>query len=177
MLSQLITVTASSGILVLGLVNSAFAAPQDFVSNWVNTNPNTKKITRLAISLTKPNSLSIDVFEAANCTLSFDCSLGTTQLINYNIQGSKHQFARAEYGKGFSRTVLILKLSGVGKKNLSRRILLQRFTPDKSNRQKINFSQEFFMPTAQIWPLPSPCFFQDPRRCLKNPPWVPRPRR
>lgn len=176
MLRQTIALTVSSIVFVLGLVDSTFAATPDFVSNWVNTNPYNPKTTRLAISLTKSKTLSIEVFEVGNCVPDFDCALGTTQLVKYDVRRSKHQFARAEYRKGSSRTVLIVRLAGAGPKNMSRRILLQRFTLDK-NDQRSNYSQEVFMPTAQIWPLPSPCFSQDPRRCFKKPGWTSPPRK
>lgn len=177
MLKHAITLAASSVVFAVGLANSALAAPQDFVSNWVSTNPNTRGITRFAINLTGPNTLNIKVFEAGNCTPKFDCDQGTTKLTYYKVKYSKNQFARAEYNKGSTRTLLILNLSGVGPKDMSRRIILQRFTSDKSNQQRINSSQEIFMPTAQIWPMPSPCFFQDPRRCLTKPGWSPSPQR
>lgn len=176
MLRQTIALISFSIVFVLGLVDSTFAANPDFVSNWVNTNPNKHKTTRLAISLTKSKTLSIKVFELGNCVPNFDCNMGTTKLVKYNVPRSKHQFARAEYRKGSSRIVMILRLAGVGSKNMSRRILLQRFTLDKNNRQ-INSSQDVFMPTAQIWPLPSPCFSQDPRSCSKKPGWTSPPRK
>lgn len=174
MLRPAITLAASSLVFAVGLVDFAFAVPQDFVGNWVNTNPDTRRITRFAIKLTRPNTLSINVFELGNCAPEFDCALGTAPLVYYS-EGVNHQFARAEYGKGLSRALLILNLRGVGQKNMSRRIVLQRFTPGKSNQQRNNSSQGLFMPTAQIWPMPSPCFFQDPRRCSKKPGWIPRP--
>ncbi len=179
MLRHAITLATFSVVLATGLVNPAFATPQDFVSNWVNINRNTHGITRLAIKSDGANKLSINVFESGHCTPKFDCDLGTTQLVAYssNAQDSNHQFARAEYGKGLNHTLLILNLSGVGPKNMSWRIHLQRFTSDKNNQQRINSSQEVFMPTAQTWPMPSACFFQDPRRCLTKPGWILRPRR
>ncbi len=177
MFIQIVTLAASSVIFAVSLVESALAVPQDFVGNWVNTNPNTQGITRFAISLNKAKTLIIKVFQSGNCAPKFDCNLGTIQLLDYEIKGSKNQFARAEYGKGFSHNLLIVNLSGVGQNNMSRRISLQKFSPDKGNQKKINSSQDIFMPTAQIWPMPSPCFFQDPRRCLTKPGWIPRPPR
>ena len=171
MLRRAITLATSSLFLAASLADSAFAAPQDFVSNWVNTNPKTRQITRFAIKLTPANTLSIKIFELGNCVPKFDCDRGTTQVMLYNVQGSNHQFARAAYGKGLSYVLLILDLSGVGPNNLSRRIVLQKFTPDSSNQKKMNSSQEIFMPTKQTWPLPSPCFFQDPHRCSTQPAW------
>lgn len=174
MLRRLITLAASSVISTLGLINSAFASPQDFVSNWVNVNPNTRGITRFAVKIAGADKLSIQIFESGDCPPKFDCTLGITKLVTYSSDvQDNHQLARAEYGKGFNHILLILNLDGVGNNNMSRRIYLQRFTSDKSNQQNNNSSQETFMPTAQIWPMPSPCFFQDPRRCSTNPAWIP----
>ncbi|MBV8885688.1 MAG: hypothetical protein JO235_17060 [Chroococcidiopsidaceae cyanobacterium CP_BM_RX_35] len=179
MLRCFIILAASSAVSTLCLVNSAFASPQDFVSNWVNANPNTRGITRFAIKLAGANTLSIQIFKSGSCPPDFDCSLGITKLVTYssNVQDSHRQFARAEYGKGLNHILLILNLSGVGSKNMSRRIHLQRFTSNKSNQQRNNSSQDIFIPTAQIWPMPSPCFFQDPRRCSTKPGWIPRSRK
>jgi|GEM_PF-3536238 len=179
MLRCLITLAAYSLVSTLGLVDSVSASPQDFISNWVNVNPNTRGITRFAVKSTGAKTLSIQVFKSGSCPPKFDCSLGITKLVIYssNVQDSHRQFARAEYGKGLNHILLILSLSGVGINNMSRRIHLQKFTSHTTNQQTNNPSPETFMPTAQTWPMPSPCFFQDPRRCSTKPGWIPRSRR
>lgn len=136
MLRCLITLAASSVVSTLCLVNSVFASPRDFISNWVNVNPNTHGITRFAIKSAGGNTLSIQVFKSGSCPPKFDCTLGITKLVTYssNVQDIHRQFARAEYGKGFNHILLILNLSGVGIKNMSRRIYLQRFTSDTRNK-------------------------------------------
>jgi hypothetical protein len=123
-------IAASSVALTAALVSPAFAAPADFVGTWVNTNSNTRGITRVVVTSAGSNALNVQVFGKCSPT---DCDWGKTTLLTYgnNVQDANHRFATASYDKGFSKTIVTFSLQG------NKQISLQNFTQftDKSGRQ------------------------------------------
>jgi hypothetical protein len=123
-------IAASSVALTAALVSPAFAAPADFVGTWVNTNSNTRGITRVVVTSAGSNALNVQVFGKCSPT---DCDWGKTTLLTYgnDVQDTNHRFATASYDKGFSKTIVTFSLQR------NKQISLQNFTQftDKSGRQ------------------------------------------
>lgn len=140
MLKRTLTLASATTALALGLVSPVLAAPQDFVGTWVNTNPNTRGITRLVVTSTGANTLSVQAFGKCHPT---DCDWGTTQLITYgsNVQDSDHKFATANYRPRFANTILTLNLNPHNR----RQVTLQSFTQflDSSGRQNYSSTERF----------------------------------
>ncbi len=131
-------IAASSIALTAAVVSPAFAAPADFVGTWVNTNSNTRGITRVIVTQAGANGLNVQVF--GKCSPS-DCDWGKTTLLTYgnNVQDTNHRFATANYAKGFSNTFVTFSLAG------NKQINLQSFTQftDSSGRQNYAFQEVF----------------------------------
>lgn len=139
MLKQSLTVAIFSSTIVGGIVNSAIAAPQDFVGTWVNTNQNTNSITRVVVTRAG-TALRIQAF--GKCQPS-DCDWGQATLLTYgrSVQDADHIAATATYNKGFSNTLLTLTLGGTGRSQIN----LQGFTQFTDNSGRQNYlSQESF---------------------------------
>lgn len=138
MLKRSITVVTCGTLLAAGLVSPVFAAPQDFVGNWVNVNSNTRGITRFVVTAPQPNTLKVQVFGKCHPT---DCAWGVTQFTTYGstVQDSNHKEATAVYNQSFANDFLTFALRGAN------RMLLQSFTQftDHSARQNY-FAQEQF---------------------------------
>lgn len=140
MLKNVLTLTACSAALAVGLANPAFATPQDFVGTWVNTNSNTRGITRFVVKSTGSNTVNVQVFGKCHPT---DCDWGTTKMVTYgsNVQDKDHKFATANYNPGFSSTLLTFNLNLGNKKEIT----LQSFTQFLDNSGRQNYSSvEYF---------------------------------
>jgi hypothetical protein len=139
MLKQTFEIATLSTILAGSLVSAVNAAPQDFIGTWVNTNPNTRGITRLVVTQVD-GALRIRVFGKCQPT---DCDQGQVNLIAYgrSIQDTDHIAATATYTPGFANTLLTMLLGGTGRSQIN----LQSFTQftDNSGRQNY-FTQESF---------------------------------
>ncbi|SRR5579883_732078 len=107
MLKRCLTLIASSAGVAAALANPAFAAPSDFIGTWVNTNPNTRGITRFIVTSAGNNKLNLQVFGKCHPA---DCDWGKTTLVTYgsNVQDPNHRFASANYNPGFAQNLLIL---------------------------------------------------------------------
>jgi hypothetical protein len=138
MMKYSLALTISSATLALGIVSPALAAPQDFIGSWVNTNVNTRGITRLVIQSSGSNQLSIHVFGKCSPT---DCDWGTKQLVTYgtNVQDTNHYFATTVYNQGFENSLLTLHAVN------GNQILLEDFTQflDNSGRQNYHSADSF----------------------------------
>ena len=165
MLKKTLAIASLSAVLASSLASSAVAAPGDFVGNWVNTDPNTRGITRLVISSAGSNRLNIQVFGKCRPT---DCDWGSTRLRTYgkNISDRNHKAATANYTTSFANTLLTLRLSG----STSKKINLQSFTEftDRSNRQnytsQYSFRQAGISTPKQLSPANGTVFNNFPRK-------------
>ncbi|WP_212648424.1 hypothetical protein [Deinococcus hopiensis] len=121
-------------VLALTALGSGHAAPADFVGTWTNANASTQGITRVVISRTSTTALRVQVFGKCSPT---DCDWGQAPAITYgaNVQDADHRTASAVFRKGFSTTLLVLRLSA---RSLSVQSLTE-FT-DGSGRQ--NYASE-----------------------------------
>ncbi len=127
MLKTTLALTATLATLVLS--NPAIAAPADFIGTWVNTDSNTRGITKLIIQ-PAGNKLTIQTFGKCHPT---DCAWGKVALPSYGttVSDPNHKAATANYNQGFSQTLLTLQLAGTTTMSLNSYTL---FT-DNSNRQ------------------------------------------
>lgn len=137
MLKRSLVFATSSAVLATALISPVFAAPADFIGTWVNTNSNTRGITRLVVTNAGGNKLNIQVFGKCSPT---DCDWGKESLVTYgsNVQDTNHRSATAIYKKGFSDTIVTLNVRG-------RQIDLQSFTQflDQSGRQNYSSNEVF----------------------------------
>jgi hypothetical protein len=128
MLKTTLAITAT--LATLALANPAIAAPADFIGTWVNTDSNTRGITKVIIQPAGSNKLTIQTFGKCSPT---DCTWGKVALPSYgtNVSDSDHKAATATYNQGFSQSLLTLQLAGATNMSLNSYTL---FT-DNSNRQ------------------------------------------
>ena len=123
-------VAAVCTVLSICSIIPSLAAPRDFVGTWVNTNSNTRGITKLVVRRVSGNRLVIRAY--GSCSPK-DCDWGRARLTTYgnSVQDRNHRSATTTYNKSFANTFLTINLRGRD------RLSLQSFTQfkDKSNRQ------------------------------------------
>ncbi len=155
MIKKQYIVTSLCSLIVGGWAIIAQANPQYFVGTWVNTDSNTRGITRIIVNSAKEGSLSLQVFGQCHPT---DCDWGVTRLVTYgaSVQDTDHTQATATYHQGFANNLLTLQ---VKKSDQDNSIYLHSFTQftDGSNRQNYAYQASF----RRAIRLP-PQFFEKP---------------
>lgn len=140
MFKRILTVATASVAFGAAMGQAAMAQPADFLGTWVNTNSNTRGITKLVVQKTAANNLQIRVF--GQCQPQ-DCDWGETGLTTYgkSVQDSDHTGATASYRKSFANTLLTMELNPRSRSLLN----LNSFTEftDRSNRQNYFSSDSF----------------------------------
>jgi hypothetical protein len=129
--------TVAAAVSLSTLVSVATAGSADpMVGTWVNTNRNTRGITRLTISQSA-GRYDIHVFGQCSPT---DCDWGTSNLLTYgdNVSDSTHNYATASFSPSFATTVLSLQHSG----NVINANSFTNFT-DNSGRQNYHARENF----------------------------------
>lgn len=123
-------------LFVLGLsARPAAAAINDFTGTWVNTDSDTRGVTRVVVTRVT-NAVNVQAF--GSCTPS-DCDWGTVQAEVYGPSVSDNAFAKAEaltavFNSGFSETtVVLIKESGQLKGKF-----LTRFTDGSGRSSYVN---------------------------------------
>lgn len=136
MLKHSLAAAAVGTVLTIGSISPALAAPRDFAGTWVNTNSNTRGITKLVIRRVGTNKLSIRVY--GSCSPR-DCDWGRTKLITYgsSVQDTNHRSATASYNKSFANTFLTINLRS------NDRLGLQSFTQFKDNSNRQNYTSRY----------------------------------
>lgn len=138
MLKRSLAIATFGVALTLGSINSTLAAPRDFVGTWVNTNSNTRGITKLVVRRVRSNRLVVRVY--GSCSPR-DCDWGRARLTTYgkSVQDRNHRSATTTYNKNFADTFLTINLRGRNK------LSLQSFTQFKDNSNRQNYtSREVF---------------------------------
>jgi len=133
MLKRSLAVAAVGTVLSIGSITPSLAAPRDFVGTWVNTNSNTRGITKLVVRRAGGNRLVVRVF--GSCSPR-DCDWGRARLTTYgsSVQDKNHRSATTTYNKNFANTFLTINLRG------RNRMSLQSFTQFKDNSNRQNYT-------------------------------------
>lgn len=108
-----IMATLAAAATLAGFVGAADAATRDFKGLWVNANPNTRGITKLAIKVVGKH---VTVRAYGKCSPR-DCDWGKVKGYAYGPNVSSNIAATARtvsaiYTKGFKQTVLVIDRSG-----------------------------------------------------------------
>lgn len=133
MLKRSLAVAAVGTVLSIGSITPSLAAPRDFVGTWVNTNSNTRGITKLVVRRAGGNRLVVRVF--GSCSPR-DCDWGRARLTTYgsSVQDRNHRSATTTYNMNFANTFLTINLRGRD------RMSLQSFTQFKDNSNRQNYT-------------------------------------
>ncbi|AFY56484.1 hypothetical protein Riv7116_4044 [Rivularia sp. PCC 7116] len=133
MLKRSLAVAAVGTVLSIGSISPSLAAPRDFVGTWVNTNSNTRGITKLVVRRVSGNRLIVRTY--GSCSPR-DCDWGRARLTTYgnSVQDRNHRSATTTYNKSFANTLLTINLRGRD------RLSLQSFTQFKDNSNRQNYT-------------------------------------
>jgi hypothetical protein len=113
----------------------AFAGPAStMVGTWVNTDSNTRGITKVVISQSG-NSYEVHAFGKCSPT---DCDWGKKPMTTYgdNVSDPTHKVGTAIYNPGFAETMLTLQQSGG-------QITVHGFTRFTDNSGRQNYSDRY----------------------------------
>lgn len=159
MFKRILTVATATAALGATMGQAAMAKPADFLGTWVNTNSNTRGITKLVVKKAAGNKLQIRVF--GQCQPK-DCDWGQSRLITYgkNVGDKDHTAATTRYRKRFANTLLTMKLNG--RRNLINLNSFTQFT-DRSNRQNY-FSVANFRKVRRPIGLKEDCISFNPNK-------------
>ncbi|MGD1875681.1 MAG: hypothetical protein ACFB02_21835 [Mastigocoleus sp.] len=133
MLKRTLALATLTTTITAGAIAPAMAAPRDFVGTWVNSDTNTRGITKIVVRRAPGNKLVISTFGKCHPT---DCKWGAKRLSTYgtSVQDKNHRYATTIYNKKFATTFLNIGLSG------RNRLRLQSFTKFTDNSGRQNYS-------------------------------------